>query len=431
MKSIFIILFLSFNLILRGQGIIVNEISNGSSGSKEFIELLVIGSSSDPLGDVNLSGWVIDDNNGDFESSTSAGVASGHYRFVNTFPPVPVGSIIVLYNNNDINNNMIPDDELDSDNDGVYVLPINSIYLERCTSSPSSTLGPNYTPCTYTNSPSQTWTSIGLRNGGDAVQVRKPDFTFYHGFSYGDVLAPYPTFPTEFGGGSSFNVMTGSGTDKHYYLDCGDWTLQTNYGRDFSSFDSPGLPNTVNNIVLINNIKNGTFNYNNLGDVNNCAIILDNDVIKLKHNITKNNLVLEWYSEINFTEYNIYESNDGIIFNLVSKTNKKEFIKNNFTNKKYYKVCGLKDSEETCSDIIFVENETNILSIFPNPTDEFINVINSGNLFNSVIIYNNVGQEVLKQPYTDKINISHLKSGMYLLKLFDGDLSVDKFFIKS
>lgn len=431
MKTLFIILFITFSVLLNGQGIIVNEISNGSSGSKEFIELLVIGSSSDPLGDVNLGGWVIDDNNGDFESLTNNGVASGHYRFTNTFPSVPVGSIIVLYNHNDVNDNMIFDDELDTNNDGVYVLPINSIYLERCTSSPSSTGGSNYVPCTYTNSPTQTWSSIGLRNSGDAIQVRKPDYTFYHGFSYGSVLAPYPTFPTEFGGGSSFNVATGSGTDRNYYLDCGDWTLSPNYYRDTASFDTPGLPNTSNNFTLINNIKNGTFNYDDLGNINNCAILLDNDVVKLDSDIEYNHVVLEWYSESDFDSYNVYSSNEGILFNLLTTTDKKRFVGDDIVYKKYYKVCGVDGEQEVCSKVVYVENDNEVLFIYPNPTTDYINILNEDAPFKKVEIYDNLGKIVLSRPFYNKIDVKHLKNGVYLLKLSDDKLSVEKFFIRS
>ncbi len=190
MKKIFLFVLLFTLNNSYSQGLIINEISNGTSGTKEFIELLVVGSSSQPTGLVDIRNWVFDDNNGGFEASTGAGVASGHYIFSNSTPPVPIGSIIVIYNNGDINDNMISDDPLDSNNDFVYVFPINSIYLERCTGAPSSTIGTSYTPCTYTSVTTQTWNSIGLRNGGDATQVRKPDYSFYHGFSYGDVLNP-------------------------------------------------------------------------------------------------------------------------------------------------------------------------------------------------------------------------------------------------
>ena len=170
-----VLFFLLFSFTCFSQGVIINEVSNGTSGTKEFVELLVVGSNSSLTGLVDLTHWVIDDNNGDFEGSIGTGVAAGHYRFTSLFPSVPTGSLIVIYNTSDINLNMLPDDPTDINNDNIYIIPINSIYLERCTSLPSSTLGISYIPCIYTFSPTQTWNVIGLRNRGDVIQVRKPD----------------------------------------------------------------------------------------------------------------------------------------------------------------------------------------------------------------------------------------------------------------
>jgi len=77
MKLIFLILF---PFLCFGQGLIINEISNGTTGTQEYYELVVIGSSSNPLGNVDLGGWIIDDNNGDFEGFTTTGIATGHIR---------------------------------------------------------------------------------------------------------------------------------------------------------------------------------------------------------------------------------------------------------------------------------------------------------------------------------------------------------------
>ncbi len=88
---------------INSQGIIINEISNGTSGTKEFIEFLVVGSHAQPIGLVSLRNWVFDDNNGDFEASTGTGVAAGHYRFTALLPPIPIGSLIVVYNSSDVN----------------------------------------------------------------------------------------------------------------------------------------------------------------------------------------------------------------------------------------------------------------------------------------------------------------------------------------
>ncbi len=82
-----------FSLISTAQtGLIVNEVSQGTGGTAEWVELVVIGNCGDV---VNLQNWIIDDNNGIFTacgpgSSDNGtfgghGVASGHIRF-NTDP---------------------------------------------------------------------------------------------------------------------------------------------------------------------------------------------------------------------------------------------------------------------------------------------------------------------------------------------------------
>lgn len=59
-----------FAQVPAGGGLIVNEINQGT-GIKEFIEFLVLGDPSDPCANVNLTGWVFDDNDGSFEACGS------------------------------------------------------------------------------------------------------------------------------------------------------------------------------------------------------------------------------------------------------------------------------------------------------------------------------------------------------------------------
>lgn len=398
---------------LYSQGLIVNEISNGTSGTKEFIELLVVGSTSQPSGLIDISGWVIDDNNGDFESLSGAGVAAGHYRFV-SYPPVKIGSLVVIYNHDDVNGNVPSDDELDSNNDFVYVLPINSRYLERCTSLPSSTNGSSYTPCTYSSLTTQTWNSIGLRNGGDVVQVRKSDYSFYHGFSYGDVLNPYPSFPIEFGGGSSFNVRTGSGTVRNYFLDCGDWTIQTNYQRGDANFDTPGSTNTTNNDNLVMRVRFGLFNYDNLGDVINCqAIILNNDDLKFRADNLDNSVWLRWNTS-NSDTYEIQRSLNGYDFDILSYGDGSYYDYNVYSDV-YYRLKIISNDEITYSNIVYVEYDLDYqLIVYPIPFKDILNISSPHDL--TYTIFDTYGNTLLS-GIGYEILTSELPSGMYVLQI--------------
>ena len=78
--------------------------------------------------------------------------------------------------------------------------------------------------------------------------------------------------------------------------------------------------------------------------------------------------------------------------------------------------------------------ESNI-NIYPNPANDQI-TIDFGNLDNvedwNIKIINILGQEVLSQPMkTDKINVSELSKGVYIVRISDGIGQTDKKFIKN
>ncbi|HNJ90852.1 MAG TPA: hypothetical protein PLT99_15330, partial [Chitinophagales bacterium] len=78
-----------FAQVPAGGGLIVNEINQGT-GLKEFMEFVVLGDPLNPCANVDLTGWVFDDNNGTFETcGTGVGIASGHYRFTSCYNAVP------------------------------------------------------------------------------------------------------------------------------------------------------------------------------------------------------------------------------------------------------------------------------------------------------------------------------------------------------
>ena len=408
---VLIIFQLFFINNLKSQGIVINEISNGISGTKEFIELLVIGSVTNPIGSVDINNWVIDDNNGDFEASVSAGVARGHYKFVR-MPLLNPGDIIVIFNPSDLNINLPTIDETDSNNDGVYIIPINSVYIERCTSLPSSTGSTAYFPCTYSHSFTQTWSSIGFRNSGDAIQTRNPDLSFYHGFSYGDVLTIFPTF---YNGNLSFNIATGSGTNKNYYLDCGDWTLHSNYQRGDAPFDTPGYPNTSDNFALIQSIKNGTFNYNNLSDQNNCNIILDKNQISIKYDL--NNFILNIIldSDGDYNLYEIWESKNAIDFSFVGITYN-NFVKiENYVQSKYFKVLGKSENASAWSNTIFAEHTELNNFAFPIPASKVISI--NPNLEIIECLLKTVDGKTFFITSSHQIDISQLPKSFYILTI--------------
>ena len=143
-----ILLFLSFNIY--SQTLRINEYSNGTSSAKEWVELIVINTTTTPPGQnscytwsFNASGWVLDDKNGDFSPAghkLGSGVAAGHLRFKNTLPwtQLPLGAIIVIYNDGDKDTILPADDPYDSNDDCVFILPASHSSLEYCSNAPQA-----------------------------------------------------------------------------------------------------------------------------------------------------------------------------------------------------------------------------------------------------------------------------------------------------
>lgn len=83
---------------------------------------------------------------------------------------------------------------------------------------------------------------------------------------------------------------------------------------------------------------------------------------------------------------------------------------------------------ENITSINEVSKENNIL-IYPNPATNYISVINSNEIY-YIELYNISGKLVFNSTNTQKINISHLKSGVYMLKANTSNSTLVKKFIK-
>ncbi len=283
-----IMLLACLHLAKAQPGLIVNEISQGTNGGKEYAELVVVG---DPCTTVDLRGWIIDDNNGEFVACpgpnngalSGCGIASGHVRF--SYDPiwqeVPVGTIILVYAYDPANPDAQADigglsvDYTDSDCDWVRVVPINAsnTHMEmdvntphsptspNCTCPNGGTGNPNYTPATYVPLDDQSFSGLGrlgMRNGGDAFQTRAPNGTFFHGVSYGSTSASSCT-PPPFDGGPDGLHINASGSNMVYhflntinddYRNVNNWSSTT-----ASSGQTPGQPNNCANAQWIASLR--------------------------------------------------------------------------------------------------------------------------------------------------------------------------------
>lgn len=238
--------------------IMINEVSNGTNGDEEYVELLVLGT-GDCRQPVDLQGYILDDNNGDFSySNDAAGISPGSLRFAQnkTWANVPVGSLILIYDERHFNPAIkLKNDPDDSNGDRVYVLPSNSAYFERFdySSGGSGALSQSYSPSSayslktkYKRRRSD-WSLVGLLNAGDAMQMRYPDTKYCHGVSYGN--------PATINGGPD-QLYVGSLNGLGRVILFGDGNP-----RDVKSFSlldvknsSPGLPNSKANAAFIDGL---------------------------------------------------------------------------------------------------------------------------------------------------------------------------------
>jgi hypothetical protein len=440
-----------------GQGLIVNEMTNGSAGSEEFVELLVIGSAAAPNAPVNLSGWIIDDNNGEFKAGVGTGVAAGHMRIVaGCYSAVPVGSILIIYNANEPGTprRLPADDPNDSNGDKVYVIPHTDPCLQACTGSPTTgSTAYNAGTCTYvatTLTGVASWTLVGFRNGGDAVQTRTPNGSFYHGYSYGDVATTFPTFPAEIGGGSSFNVNAATGTNFGYALSCGAFNAVASFSRVGADISTPGMTNDANNSILIQNIQNGRYNYSNPADPNNCALILPLYLVDFQataYNLHSNNLVWR-LAKVDPNSYvNVQRSSDGFNFKTVQQLPLEEYFGERDYNyidftpfqTTYYRLEFIEPNAKiSYSHVQVVSQKTDAnFRLFPNPTSGALNLALATPLSTAsrCEIIDGLGRVLIQTELpADNAAISietqNLPAGHYFFRLSNETTTITRPFIK-
>jgi len=109
------LVFLIIPFTISGQSVIINEISQGSDGGKEWVELLVVSDG------VNLKGWELGDNDdGNWHPITL-------FKYIDAWSSVSSGTIIVLYNGGDVDSAIIARGGEDTDfSDGSVMFPIGS-----------------------------------------------------------------------------------------------------------------------------------------------------------------------------------------------------------------------------------------------------------------------------------------------------------------
>jgi gliding motility-associated-like protein len=260
MRVIALLFSLFFAAALNAQTLIINEVSNGPNGNKEYVELVVVdtavvyncSSSTPPC--IDIRGWIFDDNSGYHGPS---GVAGGAIRFSQdpTWACVPVGTIILLYNNIDQNPAIPAADFSLSDGNCRIVAPVNNTTLFE-----TNLTTPGAVACSY---PAVGWTAGGnwnttlFANTGDCARIVN--------------LSGCEVFSLCWGTDNLNNLIyyTGSGQDDVWYFNGNDPYNQLNWSEGCADgetaldaftcgadMQTPGLPNNALNAAYIAQFNN-------------------------------------------------------------------------------------------------------------------------------------------------------------------------------
>ncbi len=185
----FFLIFISFNSV--SQQLLINEISQGTS-AKEYVEFVVAGSPTcqTPVPCADLRGVIIDDNNGNFAAGSGTGIATGAVRFANNvfWSCIPQGTLIVVYNNSDVNPALPPDDVSMTDGNCRLIIPINSNLFEGQATSPTNSVS-TYPPSGAWIAGAGDWNQIAMSNSNDSFQIQSglsANGAYTHSVSWGN-----------------------------------------------------------------------------------------------------------------------------------------------------------------------------------------------------------------------------------------------------
>lgn len=245
---------------LHGQTLIINEVSQGVSGNMEYVEFVVVDSTvvysctSPTPPCIDIRGWIFDDNSGYHGTS---GIASGCIRFSfdNLWSCVPLGTIIVVYNDADPNPEMPADDLLLNDGNCKISAPISNTALFESNSTTPGAVACSYPATGWT--PGGNWSTTLLANGGDCARI--VDLAGCEVFSVCWSTANQNNLIYFSGGATSAT----SATNTVYYFNSGDpedvanWTIGcADIPACGQEDQTPGAPNNAANDAFIAQFNN-------------------------------------------------------------------------------------------------------------------------------------------------------------------------------
>ena len=249
LKSLrFVLVLISFNSL--SQQLLINEISQGS-GAKEYVELVVVGTPTCqvPVPCMDLRGIILDDNNGYFASGSGTGIAPGAVRFADNpfWSCIPQGTLIVIFNDADVNPALPPIDESMNDGNCRLIIPINSLLFEGQGTSPTSA-NTDYPTSINWIAGGGNWSQIAMSNTNDSFQVipSLSNLNPVHGVSWGNnTTNSFIYFNT-----ASGNVFSMMNTVDNNAFDQANWSLGA-----VGVNETPGVANSPQNDAWIGSMN--------------------------------------------------------------------------------------------------------------------------------------------------------------------------------
>jgi gliding motility-associated-like protein len=248
MRTALLISFFSLFVQFSNAQLIINEVSQGT-GSKEYVELLVAGprACQAPIPTVDLRGIVLDDNNGYFNTGSGTGIAAGAVQFalIPFWSAIPQGTIIVIYNDADVNPSLPAIDVSMNDGNCRLVIPVSSTLFNGQNSLPS-TSDPGYPPQASWINGGGNWSQISMNNSNDSFQIRA------------SITSTAPSYSLSWGNNNSL------GNEQVYIADAGSGVCSFTTSTDTNPLnaanwftvvvpdgESPGAPNSTQNQAWI------------------------------------------------------------------------------------------------------------------------------------------------------------------------------------
>ena len=366
---------------------------------------------------------------------------------------------------------------VDIDNDGdkdAFIGESNgSIKYYKNTGTASS---PIFTEQTLTANPfdgvdvgsNSTPTFVDIDNDGDKD-------AFIGSYAYGYIkyykntgTASSPAFTAQTGTANPFNGVTfGTCYSRPTFVDIdndgdkdafiGEYGGTINYYKNTGTVSSPtftvqtGTDNPFNN-VNVGYLANPTFvDIDNDGDQDafigaadgtikyyqNTPAVLPVELLTFEGKNTEGGNRLTWQtaSEVNNKGFDIERSRDGQDFQSIGtvkgigKAANYNFVDANpYNGINYYRLKQMDfDGKETLSKVVTTSTTakgTSKIKIFPTNTEGSISIDNGGLTIDNIAVYNHVGQLVLTNNGVNRLDLSALPSGLYLVQVKAGGETV-------